>query len=831
MSTIRQTIGSRLFRVMSDARHARRVRSSRVLRRSALALEAFEARQLLTLPPTLSIPLIPEFDQFGDQVLVVQGFDIPERGALGIFDSGASAVTFSGNDQTFFDMSGYGIIPIKVPGGAKAEGIGGEIVGDVSEPGVIVSDGMASFNLTFDDDLFPVFDITLRDSALETPGIQAFVGTEASPLLPTITGTPALNPSPKYPNGAAAWVNMLGAELDFSGLMPEMESLVIPFPDLQFVEPGQVLLPDTTHGSVFDTIVFPMIPFGADNSANPGDLITESLLWLIPNVHAGDNSVTTGATNFLFDTGAQLSVISTDMALELGLDLDQPETTIDVQGVAGTMTVPGFTLDTLDMQRDDGGWVSYANVPVYVLDVAPGIDGIFGMNLMNVASQFLFDPKHPDGPQVAISYFSEPDRGGMIFDDELGELAALLNLVGLNILGGSLDGGFGLPGLGSMKYSPTTSVTTSAATVPYGQSWSVSAALDFPTGSQPPSGLIEFRSGGTLLATVPVDSQGKASWVFEGAAWDVGSYSVSATYSGDDRYYASAGSTLLQVSQAATSLTVSTDKTVVRHGEPVIVQGTLSFPSGSSPAGRTVKLLVDGVEAGATQTAANGSYGFSVSNLAVGSRVLKTEFAGGGNFAGSTSGTTSVSVTPSAPATLALAAPTAAVFGQTVTLTASVSADYAPAFEGAVVSFFGSGGLLGSATMNAGSAKLDYKIDVVPQSLNLTASVVPLTGGQAISAGASAPLRISKASVSITWFVVIGRGGLIDWQIRVSPIAPGSGMPTGLVRIMTGGPRPRMFVLPLVDGRATYRFRGIPNAPRLITYQGDAKFGSRIVGI
>ena len=168
--------------------------SRRRSRMSSLWLEACETRELMTLPPTLTIPLLPDLDQFGDQILIVQGFDDPARAALGIFDTGASAVTFAAQDQEVFGMGDVGQIPIKVPGGASAEGIGGAIIGDVSEPGTIFSDGMHAFNLTFDDIGFPQFNITLSDSAIETPGIQAFVGTEDSPLLPTITGTPALLP-------------------------------------------------------------------------------------------------------------------------------------------------------------------------------------------------------------------------------------------------------------------------------------------------------------------------------------------------------------------------------------------------------------------------------------------------------------------------------------------------------------------------------------------------------------------------------------------------------------------------------------------------------------
>lgn len=830
MNLVRQSGNSRILRVKSDLSRRRRHEMNRGIRSFRATFEACETRALMTLPPVLEIPLIPELDQFGDQILVVQGFDIPERGALGIFDSGASAVTFSGQDQAFFDFSGFGTIPIKVPGGAQAEGIGGDIIGDVSEPGLIVSDGMASFNLSFDDFGFPVFDISLRPSALETPGIQAFVGTEQSPLLPTITGTPALNPSPKYQDGAAAWVRMLGAELDFSGLLPGMDSLVIPFPDLEYSQPGMILQPDPTYGEVFDTATFPLIPFGADNSADPGDLITESYLWMIPQVSAYDNSASTGDMNFLFDTGAQLSVISTEKALELGLDLDQPETTIDVQGVAGTSTVPGYTLDFLDFTREDGGVVRYSQVPVYVLDVAPGIDGIFGMNLMNVTSQFVFDPHNPDGAQLSVSYFSNPDRGGTI-DDELGnELGALLSLSGMPVLGGALMTGAGLPGIGSTKYSPTTSLSLSPSDVRFGDSWSVTAALSFPDGAVAPTGSVEFRSGTTILATVPVDQFGQATWSFAGAAWDAGLYSISAVYSGDSKYHASAGSTELTIQQASSTLSVSTDLTTAAAGQSVLISGSLEFSGGSSASGRTVKLIVDGAAVATTQTAVGGAYEFQVSNLAVGAHEIRTSFEGETNFEAVTSSATPLIITPAAAATLALNVPATAVYGQTVTLAASVGSAYAAAYEGVSVKFFLNGTLLGSAAFASGVASLPFTASQVG-SASVTATVSAIGSYPALSTPEASTIQVGRANVSITWTVANAAGGMTDWVITVQPVSPGAGTPTGFIRISSRASRSYPRVLQLINGRAIFRFRGQSNAPASITYLGDSHFiGGKVLG-
>src|SRR5438105_4728194 len=111
-------------------------RLSRKKQRSRLYLEGLEDRRLLSL---ITVPLDPTLDQFGDQIITVQAYQDESRATINsIFDTGASAVTFGVDDQGFF----LNDIAIKVPGGAQADGIGGSITGDVSEPGTILADGL-----------------------------------------------------------------------------------------------------------------------------------------------------------------------------------------------------------------------------------------------------------------------------------------------------------------------------------------------------------------------------------------------------------------------------------------------------------------------------------------------------------------------------------------------------------------------------------------------------------------------------------------------------------------------------------------------------------------
>jgi hypothetical protein len=428
-----------------------------------------EPRCLLTGGPTITVPLDPTLDQFGDQIVTVMtytsGAPDPTQqavGTFGIFDSGASAVTFSPDDASLFDFFGQPI-GIKNPGGAVAGGIGGEVTGDVSEPGYITADGMHASSLSFTSDGFPNFGFDFTTAA-STPGIQTFVGTtDGSPDLPTITGTPLLHPSATNPNGLAALVNMQGETLDFSDIAP---GLVLQEPDIHFVSPTTTL---TQSAGATAPATVPLTFYGNDNYSNPGDLITDTHLTTQNDVTAvtdpqGNGNLTTAAhQHFLFDTGSQLTVISTALATQLGLDLNHPETTIDVQGVGGNETVPGYTIHSITLPTTAGGSIVFTDVPVYVLDVADDIDGILGMNLLDTADQFLYNPSDPTagGPTVTYSFLTNPDRGGL---PDGGNLSALFDQHGLNFFAGAFAG-HALPEFGgsTLQFAASTSSVNESA--------------------------------------------------------------------------------------------------------------------------------------------------------------------------------------------------------------------------------------------------------------------------------------------------------------------------------------------------------------------------------
>ena len=85
----------------------------------------------------------------------------------------------------------------------------------------------------------------------------------------------------------------------------------------------------------------------------------------------------------LVDTGAQSSIISSNIAAKLNLPLE-PDFTAQICGIGGTSEAPGYYIDYVRINAM-GGALEFEHVPFIVLDMdsseGGSLDGILGMNL------------------------------------------------------------------------------------------------------------------------------------------------------------------------------------------------------------------------------------------------------------------------------------------------------------------------------------------------------------------------------------------------------------------------------------------------------------------
>jgi hypothetical protein len=96
---------------------------------------------------------------------------------------------------------------------------------------------------------------------------------------------------------------------------------------------------------------------------------------------------------FMFDTGAQITVIGNRIANRLRLNPNFPEFQVEIQDVTGATTIAsGYYIDKIKIPAF-GEWLIAIDVPVVLFDVASPeggtLDGIIGMNLFTEFNLFL----------------------------------------------------------------------------------------------------------------------------------------------------------------------------------------------------------------------------------------------------------------------------------------------------------------------------------------------------------------------------------------------------------------------------------------------------------
>jgi hypothetical protein len=203
--------------------------------------------------------------------------------------------------------------------------------------------------------------------------------------------------------------------------------LVEVFPGIELPELVSMPRPAGMPGPAMD-LTLPLTPVGETNydpdlsmpSAHSVPF-ADVVLW---------NGMNRQQRQFIVDTGAQISFISTEMALALGVDLAHPvDAGLEVTG-AGTcdITIYPYFVDELILPTSE--WVSlvYELPMVYVMDV-PGIDGGIGSNLL-----FFFEEL--DGLDIDLSAWKLGMRlnvpippAGDLDGDGLCDVVDLLTLV------------------------------------------------------------------------------------------------------------------------------------------------------------------------------------------------------------------------------------------------------------------------------------------------------------------------------------------------------------------------------------------------------------------
>ncbi len=228
------------------------------------------------------------------------------------------------------------------------------------------------------------------------------------------------------------------------------------------------------------------------------------------------------------------------------------------------------------------------------------------------------------------------------------------------------------------RAATVTTVSASATTTSLGQlaAFTATIAVSNP-GAGVPTGVVEFFDGSTKIGTAALSGLTAA---FGTSALAIGSHSITANYTGDANFQASASGAVTQAVQAApstTTLAASPSPSV--FGQAVAFSATVTASSGAATG--TVEFYDGGtsgtrfatallVNVGGVTTATATFSGLSIGTHA---NVVAT-YVGDGSVAGSTSSSVSEAVNQASSSVALNSSALNSVFGQSVTFAATVSA-------------------------------------------------------------------------------------------------------------------------------------------------------------
>ncbi len=373
--------------------------------------------------------------------------------------------------------------------------------------------------------------------------------------------------------------------------------------------------------------------------------------------------------------------------------------------------------------------------------------------------------------------------------------------------------------------STTTSVGTSSNPATVGASVKFTATVSASApGSGTPTGTVTFLDGTTVLGTGSL-SGGVAT--YSTTALATGTHPITASYASDGNFASSTSSPLSQViSQDSASVTVQTTGSPSAYGASVTFTATVaSGSSGGTPTG-TVSFTDGTTSLGNPVTLVNGVGTLTTSALTTTTHTITATYSGDVNHDGGETGSVTQVVNPATTATVVVPTPSTVVFGQPVTLVATLT----PTTQGTAaptgtITFYDGAASLGNVALSSGTATLVVS--------TLSVGDHTITGtydgdtNYATSTSAGADVTVNQAatttaiSTSQTPAVLTTS---VTFTAVVSPVSPGAGTPTGTVTFLDGATT--LGTGTLSGGIATFSTSTLLAGSHTITaaYGGDLDF-------
>jgi hypothetical protein len=241
------------------------------------------------------------------------------------------------------------------------------------------------------------------------------------------------------------------------------------------------------------------------------------------------------------------------------------------------------------------------------------------------------------------------------------------------------------------KTAINVSLTSSPNPSPAQQVLALMVTLSAPGAT----GTFQFMEGTTVLGTATLNF---ASTAITLSTLPVGTHSITAVYSGDSNFLSTTSAVLTQ-----TIVKASAGVTLTSSPNPSPVQQAFALMANVSPSTATGTIqFKEGTTVLGTATLSGGLASISPGTLPVGTHSITAVYSGDGNYLGGTSVVLAESIVKGSSSATLTSSLNPSINGQPVTFAAMVS----PSFATGTVQFLDGSTVLGTVTINGGSAAL-----------------------------------------------------------------------------------------------------------------------------
>jgi autotransporter-associated beta strand protein len=344
----------------------------------------------------------------------------------------------------------------------------------------------------------------------------------------------------------------------------------------------------------------------------------------------------------------------------------------------------------------------------------------------------------------------------------------------------------------------TTSVSSSKSPIVYSEALSFTVTVMPAVAGQPtPTGTVTVFDGATAIGSGTLN--GGQAIVTPTTPLNAGSHSITAVYSTSANYYTSTSQAITQiVNQDGTTTSVASSSNVVGgfptsvYSEPVILTAQVASvaPGTAIPSG-TVTFFDNSSPIGTAQVnTTNGQAKLTTTVLTVGSHIITASFGSTQNFTGSTSSSITQHVNVDNTTTTLAVFSSPSVYGQQVTLQATIAA----AFPGVgipqgTVAFFDGPTQIGTVSVNASGQAILNTTSLFVGTHSLTATFGATSSFNGSSS--SAQTQIVTAAQTSTTVTLLNATAVysqpVSIEATVAPVSPGGGVPQGGVTFYDNG--------------------------------------------